>query len=147
MERESVAGIAVREGPRPGSGDTEPFRIFTARRLPGGDLGGKWEFPGGKVRSGESYEDTVKREYLEELSVPVEAGPRIGFAKFNHGKTRFTLIALRVTLLSEDVSLNEHSEYRWVTPGELKNLDIADSDRLLFPAIFRYTDRLFKNLS
>ncbi|MDR2142743.1 MAG: NUDIX domain-containing protein [Treponema sp.] len=124
QKRESVAGVAVK-------GD----KLFVARRRPGGDLGGKWEFPGGKARPGESHADTLKREYLEELSVPVEAGEKIGEAEFVHGNTRFFLSALLVTLQSEDFSLKEHSEYRWVTVEELERLDFADSDRLIFPAI------------
>ncbi|MDR0403991.1 MAG: NUDIX domain-containing protein, partial [Treponema sp.] len=123
-ERESVAGVAVKGN-----------RLFVARRRPGGGLGGKWEFPGGKVRPGESRAGALRREYLEELSVPVEVGEQIGEARFTHGRTRFFLSALRVTLRGEDFSFKEHSEYRWVTLAELETLDFADSDRLIFPAI------------
>ncbi|MDR2048836.1 MAG: NUDIX domain-containing protein [Treponema sp.] len=123
-KRESVAGVAIK-------GD----KLFVARRRPGGALGSKWEFPGGKVRSGESHSDTLKREYLEELSVPVEVGEKIGEAQFVHGSTRFFLSALRIIPQSEDFSLKEHSEYRWVTFADLERLDFADSDRQIFPAI------------
>jgi 8-oxo-dGTP diphosphatase len=129
QERESVAGVAVKGN-----------KLFVARRRQGGDLGGKWEFPGGKVRPGESYSDTLKREYLEELSVPVEVGEKIGEARFVHGNTRFFLNALRVVLRSDEISLKEHSEYRWVTVEELERLDFADSDRLVFPAVKKLFD-------
>ncbi|MDR2144501.1 MAG: NUDIX domain-containing protein [Treponema sp.] len=124
LERESVAGIAIRDD-----------KVFVARRRPGGALGGKWEFPGGKARSGESHADTLRREYLEELSVPVEVGEKIAEARFVHGNTRFCLNALRITPQSDDFSLNEHSEYRWVTVEELEKLDFAGSDRLIFPEV------------
>jgi 8-oxo-dGTP diphosphatase len=124
QERESAAGVAIKGN-----------RLFVARRRQGGDLGGKWEFPGGKVRPGESYADTLKREYLEELSVPVEVGEKIGETRFIHKQTCFFLSAMRITLQSEDFSLKEHSEYRWVTFAELEKLDFADSDRRIFPAI------------
>jgi 8-oxo-dGTP diphosphatase len=124
QKRESVAGVTIKGN-----------KLFIARRRPGGDLGGKWEFPGGKVRPGESHADTLKREYLEELSVPVKVAERIGEARFMHGNTSFFLSALLVTLQSEDFSLKEHSEYRWVTFAELETLDFADSDRQIFPAI------------
>jgi 8-oxo-dGTP diphosphatase len=130
QKRESVAGVAIK-------GD----KLFIARRRPGGDLGGKWEFPGGKVRPGESHTDTLKREYLEELSVSVEAGEKIGEARFVHGNTRFFLSALLVTLQSEDFFLKEHSEYRWVTFPELEQLDFAGSDRQIFPAIRKFLTR------
>ncbi|MDR2110325.1 MAG: NUDIX domain-containing protein, partial [Spirochaetaceae bacterium] len=50
--RRSVAGIAVEGG-----------RFFIAQRIPGGDLGGKWEFPGGKVEEGETDAEALIREY------------------------------------------------------------------------------------
>jgi 8-oxo-dGTP diphosphatase len=65
----SVAGIA-RQG----------AALFIARRKPGGSLGGKWEFPGGKVEEGESAEQALVREYAEELSLPIRVGEEIGSA-------------------------------------------------------------------
>jgi 8-oxo-dGTP diphosphatase len=124
QERESVAGIAIQGG-----------RVFVARRKEGGALGGKWEFPGGKVRPGESAGETLKREYLEELAVPVSVGARIGEAEFTHKTTHFTLTAWLVTLESDRYVLHEHTQWRWVTAEELDALDFAASDRLLFPEV------------
>jgi 8-oxo-dGTP diphosphatase len=122
--RSSVAGIAINN-----------HRILTAKRRGGGDLGGKWEFPGGKVRDGEDDRTALVREYGEELSVPIEVRSFIGEASFEHGGIDFTLRAYQITLLSNDFSLREHSEYRWVTAEELEELDFAGSDKLLFPKL------------
>jgi 8-oxo-dGTP diphosphatase len=124
--RNSVAGIAA-----------EGKKLFIARRLSGGDLGGKWEFPGGKVREGESDADALAREFKEELAVPVEAGAFIGEAEFDHGETHFTLRAYRIKLLSTDFTLLVHSCWRWASMEEIQALDFAGSDMLLFPAITR----------
>ncbi|MDR2073270.1 MAG: NUDIX domain-containing protein [Spirochaetaceae bacterium] len=124
--RNSVAGIALRGKD-----------LFIARRLPGGDQGGKWEFPGGKVREGESDQDALIREFEEELRAPVEVLSYLASAEFIHGDTRFTLRAYRVTLLCESFTLSVHSRWRWASFAELKTLDFADSDRLLFPALDR----------
>jgi 8-oxo-dGTP diphosphatase len=123
-ERSSVAGIAIENG-----------KIFIARRKSGGDLGGKWEFPGGKVRPGEGDREALEREYLEELSVPIEAGDPVSNGSFEHNETHFTLRAYRIRFLSKEFVLREHSEYRWVLPQELEGLNFAESDRLLFPAL------------
>ncbi|GHU12423.1 NUDIX hydrolase [Spirochaetia bacterium] len=130
-ERESVAGIALKDG-----------RVFIARRKEGGDLGGKWEFPGGKVRPGESAAQALAREFAEELDIPVRAGEQIGEAAFIHKDTRFRLTAWLVTPESENFAFNEHTEYRWVTADEMDSLDFAGSDRQLFPAVRKALARL-----
>ena len=63
VERITTAGIAIKDG-----------KVFVAHRIEGGALSGMWEFPGGKNRYGESEEDTLRREYLEELGIDIEVG-------------------------------------------------------------------------
>jgi 8-oxo-dGTP diphosphatase len=116
----SVAGIAVEEG-----------KVFVARRIPGGDLGGKWEFPGGKVEAGESGEEALIREFREEFAVTVRPGPFLASASFeHHGKTR-VLQAYRVYLESHEFTLSEHTEWDWVSLDAIDGLDFAGSDRKL----------------
>ena len=115
----------------------EGGKLFVARRLPGGDLGERWEFPGGKVREGESDGAALVREFQEEFAVPVEPGAFIGETSFVHHETVFTLRAYGVRFVSKDFTLRVHSEWRWVSPGELEALDFAPSDRALFPALWR----------
>ncbi|MDR1306937.1 MAG: NUDIX domain-containing protein [Treponema sp.] len=122
--RTSVAGIAVREQ-----------KLFIARRLPGGAMGGRWEFPGGKVREGESETAALIREFEEEFAVPVEPLFAIGEASFVHRDTRFTLRAYGIKFLSAAYTLSVHSEIHWAFPVELEGLDFVDSDRLLFPVL------------
>jgi 8-oxo-dGTP diphosphatase len=125
--RSSIAGIAFdRRG-----------RLFIARRLPGGDLGGKWEFPGGKVREGESDEDALKREFREELGIDVEVRLFIAEAEFDHHDTHFTLRAWEVVFVPANVTLAVHSQWRWASLAELAEMDFAPSDTLLFPALER----------
>lgn len=47
-------------------------KILLATRRPGGDLAGRWEFPGGKVRDGERLDECVARELREELALEVQ---------------------------------------------------------------------------
>ncbi|MDR2246664.1 MAG: (deoxy)nucleoside triphosphate pyrophosphohydrolase [Treponema sp.] len=122
----SVAGIAVEDG-----------KVFVARRIPGGDLGGKWEFPGGKVETGESDEEALVREFQEEFSVTVRPGSFLASASFeHHGKTR-VLRAYQVYLESRDFALSEHTEWDWVSPEAIAGFDFADSDRKLLPELER----------
>jgi 8-oxo-dGTP diphosphatase len=120
----SVAGIAVKDG-----------RFFIAQRRAGGDLGEKWEFPGGKVEQGESDEEALRREYLEEFGVLIQTGPFLGSASFEHyGKTH-TVNAYRVYFSGGDLTLREHKRWRWADFEEIATLDFAESDRKLLPAL------------
>jgi 8-oxo-dGTP diphosphatase len=126
--QQSVAGIAIEQG-----------KVFIARRKPGGALGGKWEFPGGKVEPGEQDEEALVREYAEELGVSVKPGPLIGSGSFEHRGVHI-LHAYRVYFEDYPVSLSEHTEWRWATFAEIQALDFAPSDRKLFPALQAYLD-------
>jgi 8-oxo-dGTP diphosphatase len=124
-----VAGIVIRGG-----------KFLIARRLAGGDQGGKWEFPGGKAEEGESPGAALVREYGEEFGVAAEAGEFLAEASFEHRGTLRTLRAYRVRLNPEHISLREHSEWRWASPEEIPALDFAPSDLKLLPALKAYVD-------
>lgn len=120
----SVAGIVIKEG-----------RLLVARRKPGGDLGEKWEFPGGKAEGGESPEAALEREYQEEFGVPVRVGEFLAESSFEHRGSSRRLRAYRVELLSEDLHLAEHSVWRWASLEEIRGLDFAPSDLKLLPVL------------
>ncbi|GHT92403.1 DNA mismatch repair protein MutT [Spirochaetia bacterium] len=120
----SVAGIAIEGG-----------KLFIARRKAGGDLGGKWEFPGGKAEEGESDEGALVREYDEEFSVPVKVGPFLGSASFEHRGLVRTLNAYRIQFADTGFKLAEHTEWRWASIEEIEALDFAPSDRKLLSVL------------
>lgn len=117
-ERVTTAGVAVRDG-----------RVLVAHRTQGGALSGKWEFPGGKQRWGESDDDTLRREYMEELGVSVRTGELLLSFDFTNNDTLYHLHAHLVELESCAFTLNVHSEIRWVGPDELNLLDMGQSDQ------------------
>jgi 8-oxo-dGTP diphosphatase len=118
--RHSVAGIAIEEG-----------KVFIARRKAGGDIGGKWEFPGGKVEEGESDADALRREFLEEFGVAVTVGPLLASGEFFHNGQKFALNGYRVFFASNQLRMTEHDECRWAALDEIETLDFTDSDRQL----------------
>jgi len=125
--KRSVAGIALEKG-----------KVFIARRKAGGDIGGKWEFPGGKVEEGEGDADALRREFLEEFAATVVVGALLASGKFFHDGKKFALNGYRVFFAADHFTMTEHDECRWAALDEIKTLDFADSDRSLFPQLQAY---------
>ncbi|MGB4572219.1 MAG: NUDIX domain-containing protein [Rectinemataceae bacterium] len=123
--RRSVAAVAIRDG-----------KIFVAQRNPGGELGMKWEFPGGKVEEGEDDETALLREFAEEFGVAIFSLARLGEIGFLHKGAERRLCAWRIRIEPESfLELREHMDIDWVDREALKRLDLVDSDRQLLPFI------------
>ncbi len=89
-----------------------------------------WEFVGGKNRWGESEEETLKREFLEELDLAIEVEGLIHSHFFINKETRYHLKAYLVHLSSPfKPRLTVHTELRWVSLNELKEYAMAPSDQ------------------
>ncbi len=87
-----------------------------------------WEFPGGKTEQGETPEQCIKREIMEELAVDIEV--KSVFANTNYsfnGRTvRFTFFNCDIT--KGDIRLNVHNDMRWVLPMEMKEFSFMPAD-------------------
>ena len=92
-ERITTSGVAENRG-----------LFLVAKRLPGGPLSEKWEFVGGKNRWGESVEDTLQREWLEELNLRVDVKEHLLDTEFIYNDTHFTLKCHRVEVLDGEVT-------------------------------------------
>ncbi len=122
-ERQRVVGAAVvRDG-----------RVLAARRTAPAAAAGRWEFPGGKVESGEAPEDALVRELAEELGCRVEVtGWLPGTAPIGAGHE----LAVAVCRLREGEPVPvEHDATRWLAATELDDVDWLDPDRPFLPSL------------
>jgi len=111
-------------------------KYLIGRRLPVGEMGGRWEFPGGKVDAGETPEAAILREFTEEMNIRVTIGECLTSVTFNNRNGPVQLLAYRLYLPENpDITLSEHSEIRWAAMHEIETLEFVDSDRLLFPCL------------
>lgn len=111
-------------------------RILITQRRPDQALGGKWEFPGGKVEPGEAPVAALVRELAEEIGVTVAVG-RIWDVLF-HAYPEFDLVMLvyvcRIITSSPGVGgprAVEVADLAWVAPHDLAAWDILPADRPL----------------
>ena len=88
--------------------------------------GGLWEFPGGKIRDGESDFDAASRELGEELLVDVTGVGRLLFTTQDPGSA-FSIEFVEVEIDGEPQAI-EHSEIRWCRLSKLTSLPLAPAD-------------------
>lgn len=106
-------------------------RWLIARRKRGDRFGGLWEFPGGKMEPGETPEECLARELLEELGIRVRVGRHLGSVHYSSPDFVIELIAYKVSHRSGSFRLLEHEEVRWVRPAEVSRFSLTEPDRIL----------------
>ena len=103
-------------------------RLLACRRPEDKHLGGKWEFPGGKVETGETPEPALVRELREELEITVEPVRRLTPVIHDYGRGPIRLMPILCRITEGKPQPHEHSEIRWCTAVELGQLDLAAAD-------------------
>lgn len=111
--------------------------VLMAQRPAHKHLGGKWEFPGGKVEPGETSEEALHRELDEELGCRVEIIRRLLPHTHAYATVTVRLIPFvtRLLLTSGEIQAREHAALHWVPAVELDGLDLPEADR---PIITEY---------
>ena len=106
-------------------------RVLVAKRPPGKDLAGMWEFPGGKADAGETMEECLVREIREELGCTIEIVDALTPVLHEPDDTAgsIDLIPFRCRLLHGEPSPLEHSAIEWVSGEKLEKMDLAPADR------------------
>jgi len=106
--------------------------ILCALRGPEMTLPKYWEFPGGKIEQGESKEEALKREILEELGCTIEVFDHVEDTIYEYEQVIVRLETFRSKISNGTPKAAEHAEIRWVPRSELNTLNWAPAD---IPAI------------
>ena len=103
-------------------------QVMAAQRGGGGPLSGLWEFPGGKVETGESARAALEREIVEQLNCVVEVGNEITTTVHEYDFAVITLTTFFCVLVDGEPKLSEHTAVQWLRPADLDALEWAPAD-------------------
>ncbi len=114
--------------------ENEQKEIFCALRSPEMTLPNYWEFPGGKIEKGETKQEALRREILEELDCVIEVYEHVEDTTYEYEKIIVRLETFMAKIISGTPNLKEHADMKWISRHELKSLNWAPAD---IPAIDR----------
>lgn len=100
-----------------------------------GDFKGGWEFPGGKIESGETPQEALKREIIEELDTEVSVGELMDTVEYDYPQFHLFMDCFLCQIVRGNLVLKEHEAARWLTKDELNNVEWLPADITLIEKI------------
>ena len=100
-----------------------------------GEFKGGWEFPGGKIEKGETPQEALKREIMEELDTEIEVGEYIDTIEYDYPAFHLSMDCFWCEIVSGNLVLKEHEAARWLTKKQLNDVKWLPADVTLIEKI------------
>ncbi len=104
----------------------EPIIFATQRGY--GEFKGGWEFPGGKIEKGETPQEALKREIMEELDTKIKVGELIDTIEYDYPTFHLSMDCFWSEIISGDLVLKEHDAAKWLKKEELNSVEWLPAD-------------------
>ena len=104
----------------------EPIIFATQRGY--GEFKGGWEFPGGKIEEGETPQEALKREILEELDTEISVGELIDTIEYDYSTFHLSMDCFWCEMVKGDLVLREHEAAKWLTKDQLDFVEWLPAD-------------------
>lgn len=115
------------------NGKGQPIIFATQRGY--GDLKGGWEFPGGKIEEGETPQEALKREIMEELDTEISVGDLIDTIEYDYLTFHLSMDCFWCEIVKGDLVLKEHEAAKWLSKDELDSVEWLPADVTLISGI------------
>lgn len=103
------------------------IKIFATQRGYG-EFEGGWEFPGGKIEEGETPQQALEREIMEELDTKIEVGELIDVIEYDYPTFHLSMDCYWCNIVSGNLVLKEHEAAKWLSKEELDSVDWLPAD-------------------
>ena len=117
-------------------------KVLIGPRARGDLFAGLWEFPGGKVEKGETPQECLEREILEELGVESTAGNEVCKSVYEYEHGAFEIIAIKTTLKGSNFKLSSHDKIEFVKKERLLDFKLLPADIQIAEKIIELEDGL-----
>ena len=102
--------------------------LLISKRPQGSHLGGLWEFPGGKLKEGESLKECLRREILEELGLCVLVGAAVLSVNHEYSQKKVSLHFFNCIWKKGEPRALGCEEFRWITPACISTFQFPPPD-------------------
>lgn len=100
-----------------------------------GEFKGGWEFPGGKIESGETPQQALKREIMEELDTEIAVGELIDTIEYDYPNFHLSMDCFWCEVIHGELILNEAEDAKWLTMEHLADVKWLPADVTLIEKI------------
>ena len=115
-------------------------KIFATQRGYG-DWKDYWEFPGGKIEAGETPEEALRREILEELDTGIAVGEKLTTIEYDYPEFHLSMECFPATVTAGNLVLKEHEAARWLTPEDLDSVRWLPADQIIIELLKKRMNR------
>ena len=100
-----------------------------------GEFKGGWEFPGGKIESGETPQQALKREIMEELDTEIAVGELIDTIEYDYPNFHLSMDCFWCEVIHSELILKEAEDAKWLTKEHLADVKWLPADVTLIEKI------------
>mgnify|MGYP000928087605 FL=1 len=111
--------------------------VLVGQRPENNSLPGQWEFPGGKIESGEIPEIALARELQEELDIDATVGDLKFATTHSFGDLNILLLFYEILYWKGEPKAKHHLMIEWIHPEELLHRNIPDANRRIIDKIYK----------